>query len=116
MCYPMYDEIYWSYLQVSFPKLEELKLSKTSNLTHIWSHKLLEMPCINLTRLTVENYDNLSYLLTPSVSMALVGLRDLIVKSCAKMNSIVGEEEGETKMETICFPHLSYLCLESLPN
>ena len=102
-----------------FPKLEVLKLSSVP-LNKFWDGQLPARLCWiqNLTSLTVEGCDGLTFLCSSSMSINLfVQLKTLEISRCENMVEIIlTEEYGEVKNMDNMFPKVESLKLVSLGN
>ena len=107
-------------VQVVFPKLEVLKLSSVP-FNKFWDGQLPARLCWiqNLTSLTVEGCDGLTFLCSSSMSTNLfVQLKTLEIRRCQNMAEIIlTEEYGDQVKNTVkMFPKLEFLKLEALGN
>ncbi|GKU88241.1 hypothetical protein SLEP1_g2527 [Rubroshorea leprosula] len=89
---------YYFSSKVEFPNLKSLKLSSL-NINQIWNKNHEEISSFKkLQHLEVCNCSNLSYLLTPSMALGLVQLKDLEVKDCATMEQVIMAARVEEKI------------------
>ncbi|GKV45628.1 hypothetical protein SLEP1_g52690 [Rubroshorea leprosula] len=102
------------YEKVKFPNLKLLKLSSL-NINQIWNKNHKEISSFKkLQHLEVCNCSSLSYLLTPSMALGLVQLKDLTIKDCAAMEQVIMAARVEEVVETgLIFPQLDYILLAS---
>ncbi|KAF3448130.1 hypothetical protein FNV43_RR08841 [Rhamnella rubrinervis] len=103
--------------KIVFPKLKDLILSSIP-LNELWDGQLSTRLCWiqNLTSLTVEGCDGLTFLCSSFMSMNLfVQLKRLRVRRCQNIVEIISTEEyGEVKNISYMFPKLETLVLEAL--
>ncbi|KAF3448145.1 hypothetical protein FNV43_RR08856 [Rhamnella rubrinervis] len=103
--------------KIVFPKLKDLILSSIP-LNELWDGQLSTRLCWiqNLTSLTVEGCDGLTFLCSSFMSMNLfVQLKRLKVRRCQNMVEIISTEEyGAVKNISYMFPKLETLVLEAL--
>nr|XP_048325975.1 uncharacterized protein LOC107417873 [Ziziphus jujuba var. spinosa] len=99
---------------VSFPKLEELKLSGC-NFTKIWDDQfqLSSTSFRNLTKLAVQSCNFMKNLFSSAVAVSLEQLCFLDVSDCRMMEETMARNESTDKMS---FPKLNFLKLNNLPN
>ncbi|GLU24738.1 hypothetical protein SLE2022_406360, partial [Rubroshorea leprosula] len=100
--------------KVEFPNLKFLKLSSL-NMNQIWNKNHEEISSFKkLQHVEVCNCSSLSYLLTPSMALGLVQLKDLTIKDCETMEQVIMAAGVEEVVETsLIFPHLNNILLES---
>ncbi|GKV47930.1 hypothetical protein SLEP1_g54781 [Rubroshorea leprosula] len=101
-------------MQVAFPKLEELQLSWI-NVDIIWYTSITSSYIEKLTKLIIENCDNLEYLFTSSMARDLVMLGHLEIGGCKKMGKVLFTE-NEAENGNLIFPQLRILEIKSLPK
>ncbi|XP_057513859.1 disease resistance protein At4g27190-like [Actinidia eriantha] len=73
----------------------------------------------NLIIVEVRECDKLRYIFPLSIARGLVLLRDIWIRNCPMVESIVEEEKGEettSSIEKIVFPHLHHIILVDLDN
>ncbi|GLT32034.1 hypothetical protein SLA2020_067280 [Shorea laevis] len=105
---PLFNE------QVAFPNLEKLQLSWI-NVNLIWHASITSSYIEKLTKLIIENCDNLEYLFTSSLARGLVMLGHLEIEGCKKMEKVIFTENVEENGNLI-FPQLRILEIKSLPK
>ncbi|GKV45636.1 hypothetical protein SLEP1_g52698 [Rubroshorea leprosula] len=103
---------------LGYLRFGRLKLSdEFFDLIEIWKKnpEKLTLTFKKLRYLEVRNCSSLSYLLTPSMALSLVQLKDLKVKDCAEMEQVIMVTGVEEALETdvISFPQLESLSLDS---
>ncbi|GKV45623.1 hypothetical protein SLEP1_g52684 [Rubroshorea leprosula] len=92
-----------------------IKISEFSEI-EIWKKNLKELALLSkrLQYLEVSNCNRLSYLLTPSMVLSLVQLKDLTVEYCATMEQVIMAARVEEVVETdLIFPQLESISIES---
>ncbi|XP_050237707.1 uncharacterized protein LOC126687246 isoform X2 [Mercurialis annua] len=97
------------------PRLRELRLSDLPMLRSLWNEdptKILNLR--NLTVIKVENCNSLKYAFTQTVSLFLVKLQEVHLKSCLMMEGII-EMEEQVVSEIIC-PSLTKISIHDCPN
>ena len=110
-------------VQVSFPKLEDLRLYEI-NCRKIWEDHQHQLS--NLTKLDVSCCNNLKHLFGFALIKSLSHLKSLEVYHCESIEEIIlteenesveeEEEEEEKERKLIVFPKLDYLGLKWLPK
>ncbi|GKV02457.1 hypothetical protein SLEP1_g14892 [Rubroshorea leprosula] len=100
--------------KVKFPNLNFLELSSL-NMNQIWNKNHEEISSFKkLQHVEVCNCSSLSYLLTPSMALGLVQLKDLMIKDCETMEQVIMAAGVEEVVETgLIFPQLNNILLES---
>ncbi|TXG69578.1 hypothetical protein EZV62_004513 [Acer yangbiense] len=105
--------------KVTFPSLEEIKISDMDNLEMIWHNQLEDSQnvqnCQKLCKVSVERCQSLKNLFPASVVKNLWHLKDIYVEECG-IKEFVAKEEGaeEEGDRTFVFPELTSLSLHSL--
>ncbi|KAL9451053.1 hypothetical protein AB3S75_012745 [Citrus x aurantiifolia] len=105
--------------QVTFPRLEELKLHGLISIKKLWPDQFQGMYCCqNLTKVTVTSCDRLKYLFSYSMVNSLGQLQHLEIDSCESMEGVVNNTTGGLggRDELKVFPKLHYLSLHWLPK
>ncbi|GAY68179.1 hypothetical protein CUMW_262120 [Citrus unshiu] len=139
---PLFDEkVRLPSLEVAFPQLRQLMLSRLPNVLHLWKEnaesnkvfanlKSLEIhECSklqklvpaswhleNLATLEVSKCHGLINLLTLSTSESLVNLERMKITDCKMMEEIIQSQVGEEAEDCIVFRKLEYLGLDCLPS
>ncbi|GKV02488.1 hypothetical protein SLEP1_g14921 [Rubroshorea leprosula] len=100
--------------KVKFPNLNFLELSSL-NMNQIWNKNHEEISSFKkLQHVEVCNCSSLSYLLTPSMALDLVQLKDLMIKDCETMEQVIMAAGVKEVVETgLIFPQLNNILLES---
>ncbi|GKV25931.1 hypothetical protein SLEP1_g35303 [Rubroshorea leprosula] len=101
-------------LEVALPNLEELQVSWI-NVDIIWHASMASSYIKKLTKLIIENCDNLKYLFTSAMARDLVMLEHLEISGCQKMGKVLFTENVEENGNLI-FPQLRILEIRSLPK
>ncbi|CAL5394237.1 unnamed protein product [Camellia sinensis] len=114
MSVPFRDEF-----NVLLERAKVLHLEKVEGLQKVY-HRLYSSGSFNkLTELTIEDC-KLKYLFSPSCARGLLQIQELVIRDCAVMEGIVGNEgeknEEAATSEAINFSQLKYMELESLPS
>ncbi|KAF5956873.1 hypothetical protein HYC85_004098 [Camellia sinensis] len=104
---------------VLLERAKVLHLEKVEGLQKVY-HRLYSSGSFNkLTELTIEDC-KLKYLFSPSCARGLLQIQELVIRDCAVMEGIVGNEgeknEEAATSEAINFSQLKYMELESLPS
>ncbi|KAH9752997.1 hypothetical protein KPL71_014925 [Citrus sinensis] len=104
--------------QVSFPRLEKLKLFDLRNIEKLWLDQFQGMYCCqNLTKVTVERCHCVKYLFSCSMVNSLGQLQHLEIWDCESMEGVVDTTGGlGGRDELKVFPKLHYLRLDGLPK
>ncbi|KAM6579699.1 hypothetical protein CsatA_003473 [Cannabis sativa] len=93
---PLFNE------KVSFPMLENLRLSSLDSVEMIWADELEEVSYMpNLKDLTVAFCRELMYVFPCAMERRLVQLRNLEIKWCDNMEGILVIKEGASVMEEL---------------
>ncbi|GKV47767.1 hypothetical protein SLEP1_g54633 [Rubroshorea leprosula] len=100
--------------KVALPNLEELQVSWI-NVNIIWHASMASSYIKKLTKLIIENCDNLEYLFTSAMARDLVMLEHLEIRECEKMGKVLFTENVEEDGNLI-FPQLRILEIRSLPK
>ncbi|CAL5336458.1 unnamed protein product [Camellia sinensis] len=109
-------------VQVAFPVLENLVISKLPNIIEIWEKRLLiasenESKSSRLKDLEVSNCKKLVHVVQFNMLPRLQNLERFKVDNCPKMEAIVAEKENETRTtsnDIIVFSQLTTLRLSEL--
>ncbi|KAL5568610.1 hypothetical protein UlMin_025185 [Ulmus minor] len=105
--------------KVSFPILEELRLTRT-NLKILWADQLsiTSFGMQNLKRLVIQNCDSLSHLFSLDVARSLLQLEVLQLWDCKDMEEVLVTKEPieQGTPQKISFPKLKNLVLWNLQN
>ncbi|XP_065853543.1 uncharacterized protein [Euphorbia lathyris] len=99
--------------------LKEFQLTDLPKLRHVWDGIPKHMLVVkNLTLLTFHNCGSLRYILTPTMCLGLVQLKNLEVTSCQMIEEIISPPASTdgTIAPTITFPLLECVFFENLPN
>ena len=126
-------------LQVAFPSLELLNISRLDIVKKLWHNQFPQDSCSKLESLVVWNCDNLinlvpfsasfqnlatldvqscgslGSLISPPIAKSLVKLRTLKIGGSHVMEEVLGNEGGEAADE-IAFYKLQHMILQCLPN
>ena len=101
-------------LQVTFPSLEEIKISDMDNLEMIWHTQLEDSQnvqnCQKLCKVSVRKCQSLKNLFPASIVRNLWQLKDIYVEECG-IKEIITKEGGDTMF---VFPELTSLSLHNL--
>ncbi|XP_060972965.1 disease resistance protein At4g27190 isoform X2 [Cannabis sativa] len=88
--------------KVSFPMLENLRLSSLDSVEMIWADELEEVSYMqNLKALAIYKCDKLKYVFPCAMERRLVQLRKLVVGNCDNMEGILVIKEGGSVMEEL---------------
>ncbi|KAK2654352.1 hypothetical protein Ddye_014208 [Dipteronia dyeriana] len=106
-------------LEVELPRLEKLKL-RSINIECRWLDQLpaVSSSCQTLSKLIVDECNGLKFLFSYSMVKSLVQLKQLVIRNCKSMESIINIEESAEDEEIInmIFPKLNLLLLRGLPK
>ncbi|GAY66519.1 hypothetical protein CUMW_249350 [Citrus unshiu] len=103
--------------QVTFPRLEELKLDGLISIEKLWPDQFQGMYCCqNLTKVTVWRCDRLKYLFSYSMVNSLGQLQHLEIRNCWSIEGVVNTTGLGGRDELKVFPKLHYLSLHWLPK
>ncbi|GAY62537.1 hypothetical protein CUMW_218590 [Citrus unshiu] len=104
-------------VEVSFPRLEELKLHNLGNIEKLWLDQFEGMYCCqNLTKVTVERCHRLKYLFSCSMVNRLLQLQHLEIGNCRSIKGVVNTTGLGGRDELKVFPKLHSLQLDGLPK
>ncbi|TXG69535.1 hypothetical protein EZV62_004470 [Acer yangbiense] len=105
--------------KVTFPSLEEIKMSGMDNLEMIWHNQFEDSQnvqnCQKLCKVSVSNCQSLKNLFPASIVRNLWQLKDICVEECG-IKEIVAKKEGaeEAGDRMFLFPELTSLSLHNL--
>ncbi|XP_065852361.1 uncharacterized protein [Euphorbia lathyris] len=100
--------------------LKEFQLIDLPQLRHVWDEIPKDMLDVkNLTLLKFHNCSSLRNILTPTMCLGLVQLKNLQVTNCQMVEEIIAppaSKDRRTIAPTIVFPLLEYIIFQDLPN
>ncbi|KAH9752923.1 Disease resistance protein [Citrus sinensis] len=103
--------------QVTFPRLEELKLDRLISIKKLWPDQFQGMYCCqNLTKVTVERCHRLKYPFSYSMVNSLLQLQHLEIRNCRSIEGVVNTTGLGGRDELKVFPKLHSLQLDGLPK
>ncbi|KAA8521139.1 hypothetical protein F0562_011812 [Nyssa sinensis] len=101
-----------------FSDLKHLGIQNCGDIENLWGYKQLPVAMgsfCKLSKLEVESMRGLKYLFSPSIARGLMQLKELYIRSCVRMETII-ENEGEEDEEEVIFHRLKRLVLDKLPR
>ncbi|TXG69608.1 hypothetical protein EZV62_004543 [Acer yangbiense] len=105
--------------KVSFPNLEEIRISNMINLEMIWQNQLTKdsmnaQHCQKLCKVDINSCKSLKKLFPPSIARNLFHLKDLSVERCGIEEIVAKEGAEDAAAMTFVFPQLTSLTLVDL--
>ncbi|KAI3724520.1 hypothetical protein L2E82_36301 [Cichorium intybus] len=116
------------------PYLKDLRLINMERMSHVWKcnwNKLLipqnqsQSSFYNLTSIVLYRCNSIKYLFSPLMGKLLPNLKEVLIRNCDGIEEVVSNrfdenDEMATSLSThhtntISFPLIDYLCLDTLP-
>ncbi|KAA8521167.1 hypothetical protein F0562_011828 [Nyssa sinensis] len=94
-----------------FSDLKYLQIQNCGDIENLWGYKQLPVAMgsfCKLSKLEVKSMRGLKYLFSPSIARGLMQLKELCIRRCLRMETIIGNE-GEEDEEEVIFHRLKRL-------
>ncbi|KAA8541066.1 hypothetical protein F0562_025029 [Nyssa sinensis] len=98
--------------------LKYLEIDNCGDRENLWGYKQLLVAMgsfCKLSKLVVKSMHGLKYLFSPSIARGLMQLKELHIRECVRMETIIGNE-GEEDEEKVIFHGLKFLLMDKLPR